>query len=63
MFKVELLRPNPIQGDLAHSNQSKFIVFPEYDENNEPTDEVRYHLTYHKPDPFRDLLLSSSFKF
>ncbi|MDT3738223.1 MAG: T9SS type A sorting domain-containing protein [Candidatus Kapabacteria bacterium] len=49
IFKVEVLKPEPLSGNLAYSNQSKFVVFPEYDGNNNPTDVVRYHLTYTKP--------------
>jgi len=46
LFSIKILRPNPIQGNLAYSNQSKFIVFPD----NADTNKVRYHLAYHKPD-------------
>ncbi len=57
MLKVEILRPNPISGNLKYSNQSKMVVYPVY-ENGEPTDAVRYHLAYHKRDADRDGLMT-----
>ena len=59
IFKVEVLKPNSTVGNLAYSNQSKFVVFPEYDVNGVALDnKIRYHLTYHKPDPARGGIMS-----
>ncbi len=57
IFKVEVLRPHATTGKLAYSNQSKFVVFPEY-ESGVATDKVRYHLTYQKPDVDRNNIMS-----
>ena len=54
LFSCQILKPKPIQGNLAQSNQSKFVVFP--DEND--STKVRYHLTYHKPDTLRNGVMS-----
>ena len=54
LFSCQILRPNPIQGNLAHSNQSKFVVFPDGDNDSI----VRYHITYHKPDTLHNNVMS-----
>ncbi len=57
MLKVQILRPNEVDGELAHSNQTKMCVYPIMRQDTSGTwqesDSIVHYLTYHKQIPGR----------
>ncbi|MBS1537211.1 MAG: T9SS type A sorting domain-containing protein [Bacteroidetes bacterium] len=58
LFKVEILRPNEVAGNLAHSNQTKIVAHakmkrPDNDSTGAwiESDTIVHYMVYHKPVP------------
>ncbi len=56
LFRIEIIEPDSVNGYLAHSNQTKMVAHNELDASGSETENIRYHLVYHKPDPERNNL-------
>ena len=52
IFRVEIVRPNEVKGELAYTNQTKIVAYPKMSHTTGKwleTDTIVHYMAYHKP--------------